>query len=169
MGLLADDARFDRRSGLRALLIVLLVLALGFGVAWVTLGRTARFQSLKGVFLSFNLPRTFTEVDEEGSGESLTSLADSAELERTYASTLPGIDTCRAIARSFDRGDVDAARVPPTNSTSICTFTGTVGRFSLEANVRTSPDFLDYIAGAGLDIPTLPKRTRTVTTMVART
>ena len=168
MGLLADDARFNRRSGLRALLVVLLVLALGFGVAWMTLGRTARFQSLKGVFLSFNLPRQFTEVDEEGSGESLTSLADSAEVERTYASTLPGHDTCRAIRRSFDRGDVDAPRVPPDTSTSICSFAGTVGRFSLEVNVRTSIDFLDYVTGAGLDVPTLPKRTRTVTTMIAR-
>lgn len=169
MGLLADDARFDRRSGLRALLVVLLLLALGFGVAWMTLGRTARFQSLRGVFLSFELPRTFTEVEEEGSGESLTSLADSAMLTKTYSSTLPPKDTCRAIARSFDRGDVDATSIPPATSTSVCTFTGTVGRFSLEADVRTSLDYLDYVSGAGLDIPKLPEKTRAVATMVART
>ena len=169
MGLLADDARFDRRSGLRALLIVLLLLALGFGVAWMTLGRTARFQSMKGVFLSFELPRSFTEVDEEGSGESLTSLGKAAELERTYAATLTLPEACRAIARSFDRGDVDAARVPSKGADRSCTFTGSVGRFSLDAEVRTTDDFLDYVTGAGLDIPSLPNKTRTVTTMVART
>jgi hypothetical protein len=169
MGILADDARFDRRSGLRALLIVLVVLGLAFGVAWMTLGRTARFQSLKGVFLSFDFPRTFTEVDEEGSGESLTSLGQTGELERTYASTLPPLEACRSITRSFQRGDVDAGRISPSSPTAVCTFTGSVGRFSLDADVRTSTDFLSYVTGAGLDIPDLPKKTRTVVTIVART
>ena len=169
MGILADDARFDRRSGLRALLVVLLLLALGFGVAWMTLGRAARFQSLKGVYLSFELPRSFTEVNEEGSGESLTSLGQAGELERTYASTLPPLEACRAIARSFERGDVDAGRVPPSSSTSTCSFTGPVGRFSLDADIRTSSDFLSYVTGAGLDVRELPDKTRTVVTIVART
>jgi hypothetical protein len=169
MGLLADDARFDRRSGLRALLILLLVLALAFGVAWMTLGRTARFQSLKGVFLSFELPSTFTEVDEEGAGESLTSLGQSAELQRTYATTLPPTDACRALTRSFERGNVAAGRAPSPVSTVTCSFSGTVGRFSFEADVRTSQDFLSYVRGGGLDMPELPRKTRAVVTIVART
>ena len=167
MGLLADDARFDRRSGLRALLIVLLALALGFGIAWMTLGRTARFQSLKGVFLSFDLPRSFVEVDEEGSGESLTSLGETASLERTFASTLPPREACRAIARSFTNGDVDAVRIAPTGPDVACSFAGPVGRFSLDADVRTSDQFLLHVQGAGSDIPDLPDNTRSIASFVA--
>jgi hypothetical protein len=162
MGLLADDVRIDRRAGLRALVIVVAILGLGFGTAWLTLGRNARFETMKGVFLSFDLPRTFTQVDEEGAGSSLTSLGESLEIERTYAITLPPPDACRALRRSFDKGDVEVIRMPQTDGSVECVFSGRVSTFSMNASVRTTATFLDHVQAEELDLPQIPKGTRAV-------
>ena len=168
MGLLADDARFDRRSGLRALFIVLLILSIGFGAAWMTLGRAGRFQALKGVYLSFELSDAFTQIDEEGSGESITSLGHAASIERTYAATLPVRAACLQLERSFRAGAVDVGRVSEGDRSDGCSFTGPVGRFSVEAHVRTPAAFVEHVKAEELDVPSLPKHTRAIATIVVR-
>lgn len=165
MGLLADDVRVDRRAGLRALVVLVLLLGVGFAAAWLTIGRNARFQSLKGVFLGFELPDSFTQIEEEGSGESISSLGKSAELRRTYATTLKPDDTCRALHRSFTEGDVAVLRIPVADPLVTCSFSGPVGEYSLRADVRTPQEFLNLVRADGADIPSFPPRTRAVASM----
>src|SRR5688572_21850255 len=99
MGSYADQSSFDRRVALRGLAIVLGVIALAYATAWITVGRAGRFQELKGVFFSLDLPKTFQRIDQEGSGASITSLSESPSIERTFSSPLKAVDACGRLSR----------------------------------------------------------------------
>lgn len=168
MGLLANDVRVERRAGLRALFILLLVLAVAFAAAWLTIGRAARFQSLKGAYFSLGLPDAFIQIDEEGTGGSITSLGRSARVERTYSAPLRAPEACRTLKRSFNDSQVDVLPIPGPGSAVACSFSGPVGRYSVEAAVRSPAAFVEHVKVNDLDVPALPEGTRSVTSILVR-
>lgn len=165
MGLYADESRFDRRSGLRALSFVLIALAFAYGTAWITIGRSGRFQSLKGAFFSFDLPRSFEQIDQEGSGASITSLAEAPEIERTFATALRPAEACAAMSRSFGREEVEIFRAPDPAPDADCTFSGLAGGHPMRAEVRSLAGFLARVEEEGLDLPSVPADKRTIITI----
>lgn len=166
MGLLADDVRVDRRAGLKGLLVVVVCLAGMFGAAWFFLGRSARYESLKGAFLAVDLPAAFTEVDEDGTGSHIGILGEAPELKRVFAVSLPHAKACTRLGRSFRQGGgVDATRVTPLDGKD-CLFVGSIGEFSFDAELRTTPNYVKTLGDE--EGPTLPTGTRSVLTMIVK-
>jgi hypothetical protein len=153
--------RLDRASALRALSITLAAIALAFGTAWITVGRAGRFQELKGVFYTFDLPRSFERIDQEGAGGSLTSLGEAPSLERTFASEFDATKACTALGRTFRRGEETI--FPDTiRSDTECSFVGREDGFDVRADLRTLTAFLDHVGKEELDFPAIPEGKRTI-------
>jgi hypothetical protein len=168
MGSYVDEPSFDRRVALRGLAIVLGVIALAYATAWITVGRSGRFQELKGVFFSLDLPASFERIDQEGSGASLTSLADPPSLERTFASPLRAPDACDAMARAFRRAEAEMFLTPNRPSGAECSFSGTSGRFLVSAEVRSVEKFLRHVRVQGLDVPVIAQDKRAILSVGVR-
>jgi hypothetical protein len=168
MGAYVDDSKFDRRSAFIALVIVLAILGLAYGAAWITIGRSGRFQTLKSAFFSFDLPRSFVQIDQEGAGASITSLSESPLIERTFASALRPPEACRGLGRAFRKEEAQIYQAPDPAPDAICSFSGRVGVYPVRAELRTKTAFLEHVKADGLDIPTIPKGMRTIATITVR-
>ena len=165
MGILADDVRMDRRAGLKGLLVVVVCLGGMFGAAWFFLGRSARYESLKGAFLAVDLPAAFVQIDEDGTGSHIAMLGDAPELERIYAVKLPHAKACAALGRAIRSGGVEATRVTPVNE-NVCGFIGSIAEYSFEAELQTTPIYVAAMSGE--DGPSLPVGARSVLTMIVK-
>ena len=164
MRVVADDVRVDRRAGLKGLLVVVVCLAGMFGVAWYFLGRSARYESLKGAFLAVDLPAAFTEVDENGTGSHIGMLGEAPELKRVFAVSLPHGKACTRLGRAFRQGGgVQFTRVTPLGAHD-CGFSGSIGEFSFDAELRTTPNYVKSLGDE--EGPALPTGTRSVLTMI---
>lgn len=168
MGLYADEPTLDRRAALRGLAIVLATIAIAYFTAWLTVGRAGRFQELKGVFFSLDLPESFERIGQDGSGASLTSLAEEPRLERTFAAASHPPGACRDLKAALLRAETEVYDAPDPARDAACSLSGLSGGFSVRIDVRSLPKYLDHAAASDIDAPMIPGGKRAIVSVVVR-
>lgn len=166
MGIYADEPILDRRGALRGLAIVLAAIAIAYGTAWLTVGRAGRFQELKGVFFSLDLPASFERIGQDGSGASLTSLDEEPRLERTYAAPAHPPGACRELKAALRHSESEVYDAPDPARGAACSLSGRSGGFSVRIDVRSLPAYLDHVEASEVDAPTIPRGKRAIVSVV---
>ena len=160
MGIYADEPAVNRRAALRGLAIALVAIVLAYATAWVTVGRAGRFQQLKGVFFSLDLPESFERIGQEGSGASLTSLADAPQLERTYATDAQPPQACTTLRGALRKADAEVFTAPDPAPDAACSFSGRSDDFEVRLEIRALAAYLDHTTARDLDVPEFPATRR---------